>query len=178
MKHFRRKDITFPRDDNRKDLYETKKKVLELIKDVGSIQIALMKHGVSWEEYYHWRIKDKRFRMAVNHWLKARREELSEQLRDEIKRRAIDGVDEPVFYQGVRMDTKKVYSDALLIAAAKANLPEYQQQEKPQVTVNVQLNVAIEFIKNEVLPIIKEICNEEQVLEIRSRLNKAVVNRG
>lgn len=49
-----------------------------------------------------------------------------EDIRAEVRRRAIDGVDEPVFHQGQIVGTITRYSDRLLYAMAKARLPEYQ----------------------------------------------------
>lgn len=53
-----------------------------------------------------------------------------ENIRAEIKRRAIDGVDEPVFHLGEVVGHIRKYSDRLLGAMAKANLPEYREQQR------------------------------------------------
>lgn len=50
-----------------------------------------------------------------------------EEIRAEIRRRAIDGVEEPVFHQGQVVGTVTRYSDRLLYALAKSRLPEYQE---------------------------------------------------
>lgn len=72
-----------------------------------------------------------------------------EVIRDEIRRRAIEGVVEPVFGslgqgQGVGIvGEKRVYSDALLVMMAKGTLPEYREQQPvaapaaPQIPVEV-----------------------------------------
>lgn len=50
-------------------------------------------------------------------------------LEDELVRRAVDGVDEPVgWYKGVAGGTVKKYSDPLLLAAVKARKREYREQ--------------------------------------------------
>lgn len=63
-----------------------------------------------------------------------------EVIRDEIRRRAIEGVEEPVFGSlGQNMGsgeigTRRVYSDRLLEMMAKAHLPEYQDSVRHEVT--------------------------------------------
>lgn len=47
-------------------------------------------------------------------------------VRREIDRRAIEGVDEPVFHNGVVVGHVRRYSDRLLALRAKATLPEYR----------------------------------------------------
>lgn len=47
-----------------------------------------------------------------------------EVLEDEAKRRAYDGVDEPVFYQGIATDTVKKYSNSLMMFLLKGGMPE------------------------------------------------------
>lgn len=47
-------------------------------------------------------------------------------IRDEIRRRAIDGVDEPVYYQGNVVGHVRRYSDTVLLAMANAHLPDYR----------------------------------------------------
>jgi len=46
----------------------------------------------------------------------------------EIKRRGIDGIEEPVFYQGVVVGWLRRYSDALALAHAKAHDPRYRER--------------------------------------------------
>ncbi len=45
-------------------------------------------------------------------------------LEEEIRRRAVEGVEEPVYYQGEIVGHVRKYSDILLIFAAKAARPE------------------------------------------------------
>lgn len=51
-----------------------------------------------------------------------------ERIRQEIQRRAIDGVDEPVYQGGEQVGVIRRYSDRLLLALAKAQLPEYRDR--------------------------------------------------
>ncbi len=43
---------------------------------------------------------------------------------DEMRRRAVEGVERRVFYQGECIDVVREYSDSLLLALAKARMPE------------------------------------------------------
>jgi hypothetical protein len=47
-----------------------------------------------------------------------------ESLEKELYRRAVEGVDRPIYYLGRKVDTVKEYSDTLLIVALKATFPE------------------------------------------------------
>lgn len=44
-------------------------------------------------------------------------------LEQEVERRGLKGIDEPVFYQGTQVATKKAYSDNLLMFMTKARRP-------------------------------------------------------
>lgn len=57
-----------------------------------------------------------------------------ERIRAELQRRAIDGVLEPVFHQGEIVGEIRRYSDRLLLALAKARLPEFQDTTRIEVT--------------------------------------------
>lgn len=57
----------------------------------------------------------------------------------EIQRRAIEGVDHPVIYQGVITDTYKQYSDNLLMFRVKRLDPEYRDTGVPDSKPHVQI---------------------------------------
>ena len=61
-------------------------------------------------------------------------------LEDEAYRRAVLGVEEPVYYKGDKAGTRTVYSDGLLQTLLKARVPGFSQENEHQgVTVNVNL---------------------------------------
>jgi hypothetical protein len=68
-----------------------------------------------------------------------------DQIRDEMQRRAIHGVDEPVFHQGEIVGHITRYSDRLLGLMAKAHLPEYRDQARLEVTGHDDGPVEIRF---------------------------------
>lgn len=58
-----------------------------------------------------------------------------ETIREEIRRRAIDGVEEPVFHNGDVVGSVTKYSDRMLAMMAKANLPEYRDETDVNIHV-------------------------------------------
>ncbi|RKZ20174.1 hypothetical protein DRQ50_00010 [bacterium] len=64
-----------------------------------------------------------------------------ENIEEEIKRRAMDGVDTPVFYKGELVATQKQYSDRLLELHAKRHIGAYR--DKHTVDHNVTGGVLV-----------------------------------
>lgn len=60
-------------------------------------------------------------------------------LEDEARRRAVEGVRKPVFYQGSICGEIQEYSDTLLLAMLKAKKPEYR--DKVDVNANLQVSI-------------------------------------
>jgi hypothetical protein len=62
-------------------------------------------------------------------------------IREELTRRAIDGIDENVYYKGQWLETKRVYSDSLLTLMATSTLSEYKKTpEQATGGVVIQIN--------------------------------------
>lgn len=78
--------------------------------------------GVSYECYRQYLRKDPEFRAAVDE----AREFYAESLRIEVHRRAVEGWDEPVFYNGVQCGVVRRYSDALLLRHVARFDPSYR----------------------------------------------------
>ena len=62
-------------------------------------------------------------------------------LEDEARRRAYEGVLEPVFHKGVKVGTVRKFSDTLLIVLLKAQLPE-KYRENIKMDVSGDLNIS------------------------------------
>ena len=62
-------------------------------------------------------------------------------LEDEARRRAYEGVLEPVFHKGVKVGTVRKFSDTLLIVLLKAHLPE-KYRENIKMDVSGDLNIS------------------------------------
>lgn len=86
------------------------------LRDGHSVKKAAEAAGVTRATCYRWRADDPHFEFD---WDEAV-EEGTDTLEDEAMRRARDGVDKPVYYQGKEVGTIKEYSDTLLIFMLKA----------------------------------------------------------
>lgn len=62
-----------------------------------------------------------------------------EEIEEAMYKRAIKGVTEPVFYEGVKCGHKRVYSDRLLALLAKRYIPEYRDH----VTVDANIKAGV-----------------------------------
>jgi hypothetical protein len=108
---------------------EQRNRTLELIRDkqreIGDIR-ALRTAGVAGTrgQLRSFLDSDEEFREQIAE----ARGRGAETIRDEIRRRAIEGVDEPVFHQGDVVGHVRKYSDRLLGMMAKAHLPEYRER--------------------------------------------------
>ena len=99
-----------------------KKKALfcQALAEGGSVSKAASAVGVSRNAMYKLRKRDEEF---AQEWDDAV-ESGTDVLEDEAVRRAKEGTDKPVFYQGVECGRVREYSDTLLIFMLKARRPE------------------------------------------------------
>ena len=87
--------------------------------------------GLGRRTAYQWRDADPEF---AARWENARRIG-AEALEDECMRRATEGVEEPVFFQGVECGTVRKYSDTLAIFLLKGAMPEkYREKASMELT--------------------------------------------
>jgi len=114
---------------------QKKKKLLELVKrNGGNVSAAAAKVGVSPATvHYHQRVdpvfKDK---------LELSKLEAMNDVEEAITHRGLEGVDDPVYYQGEQVGTRKVYSDTLLMERARALNPErYGRKSQVDITGNL-----------------------------------------
>lgn len=109
----------------------------ELRENGGFVGKACEAVGVSKQTVHNWRSADAEF---AENWDRAV-EFATEDLEKEARRRAYEGVDEPVFYQGEVCGHIRKYSDTLLMFTIKARKPEYRDK----ITIDVkQLDSDIE----------------------------------
>lgn len=104
---------------------------LEHLERTGLLTRSAVHAGLNPSTVAAARKADGEFDDAVRNALAAHAEAIDE----EIDRRGRLGVEKPVFYKGERVDTVTEYSDTLLLARAKARMPEYR--DKAAVDVNV-----------------------------------------
>jgi hypothetical protein len=99
---------------------KTKRPFLEALAETANVSLACRLAGVGRRTVYSWRAADPEFAKAWG----AALEIGCDALEDEAVRRALSGVEEPVFYQGTRRGTIRKYSDQLLMFLLKARRPE------------------------------------------------------
>lgn len=85
----------------------------------GNVLRSCQKAGISRQTAYTWRKEDADFNAAWDLALA----DSSDVLEEEAWRRAVQGVDKPVFYQGDECGVVREYSDSLMALLLKANNP-------------------------------------------------------
>ncbi len=91
----------------------------------------------------------------------------------EIDRRAVEGYDDPIFYQGEQVGRRKIYSDNLLMFRTKAIAPEYRevQEHRHKLSGSVDFVNRIAGLSDDDLRAlaqapIKEIKDEDGVIDV------------
>ena len=97
-----------------------RKAFLSLFARTGNITFSAKKTGIERSTHYKRWMKDPFYAEAFN----SAREEASDVLEGEAWRRAMQGVEEPVFHRGKICGHVQKYSDVLLIFLLKGNRPE------------------------------------------------------
>lgn len=110
----------------------------------GIISRAAKDARVDRRYHYKWLAEDEKYQAAFE---EARNESM-DILVDELHRRAVDGVEKPVFYQGKQVGFVREYSDNLLMFLMKRRDPEYRDNFTQNVgiwsgsgKVNVEFNI-------------------------------------
>lgn len=96
-----------------------KRAFLSAYSECGNITKATELSGVSRAAHYKWMKDDDLYKQ----FFKDAEEEAAERLETEARRRAVDGTDKPVFYQGSKCGTIREYSDTLLMFLLKGAKP-------------------------------------------------------
>jgi hypothetical protein len=136
-------DYGFPEKPSSADVqrWQRQELYLDALARTGSSGAASEESGVPVATARSWDFND-------THSFKRRREMALERfmgkVEAEIERRAIEGIDEPVYWRGQRVDTIKKYSDNLLMFRAKRLEPAYKDNYQPQqasTTINITRTV-------------------------------------
>jgi len=134
---------------------------LDSFRAIGTISKAAVAAGVSRKTVYNWLKNSEDFRSRFED----AEEDVRDAVREEIHRRAIEGVDEPVYQRGMLVGHVRKYSDALLIKMAQARLPEYRS------LVATRQPKAAEEASNEPRKVevtIREVSDWDSVARVRS----------
>lgn len=114
---------------------------LAALESSGNVSAAAREAGVSRQRAYEWRRSDPDF---ASHW-DAAIEVATDALEAEARRRAVEGTEEPVFYQGTECGRIRRYSDTLMIVLLKAHRPA-KFRENAAVEHSGDLRVRVEYV--------------------------------
>lgn len=110
---------------------QIKEAVLETFRDCCNITKSCKKNRLARRTFYRWLNEDADFKKSFNEAAQL----AIGVLEDEAKRRALEGVNEPVYYLGKKVGQVKKYSDTLLIVLLKAHAPEkYKERNHTELT--------------------------------------------
>ena len=127
----------------------TPKKKEEFIGDfrtTGNITKSARNLGLTRQAIYQWMEKDEAFKEAVDNAA----EEALDLMEAECKRRAEEGCDRPVFYQGNECGAIREYSDTLMMFFLKGNRPD-KYKDRTDINVTGTLTVKPEELTDEQL---------------------------
>lgn len=110
---------------------EKEAEFLAVLADTCNVSKACAHAGIGRVTVYEWRDADPDF---AARWDQAKRIG-ADILEEEALRRAVEGVQEPVYYQGTLVDTVTKYSDTLLMFLAKGAKPEvYKDRVQSEIS--------------------------------------------
>lgn len=131
---------------NRTKLTLKKRKVfLAVLAECASVTKAAESIGITRQRLYEVKAVDEPFSVE---WESAV-EQGTDSLEDEAWRRAVEGVEDPVYFMGTRVDTVRKYSDGLLTLLLKSRRPDkYRERTSTELTGKdgKPLAVTVEFI--------------------------------
>ena len=120
---------------------------IERLKSTGNVTLAAAEAGVSRQQAYRTRNRNRTFRRQWDEAL----EQAVDLLDGEARRRATVGVEEPIYYQGGQVGAVRKYSDALLMFLLRAHQPHlYRDNVKVEhagaMEVTGDRKVTFEFV--------------------------------
>lgn len=119
--------------------HEKRSQFLALLAEYGNVTRAAEESGLGRVYLYQARKHDPDF---AAEWDDASKVGAA-RLEDEARKRAAEGWDEPVWYQGVQCGTVRKYSDTLLICLLKAHHPDkYADRQKTDATISADVSVS------------------------------------
>ncbi len=125
----------------------------------GNISEASRNVGMNRITYYRWKWDSP---AEVEEATNIARDIFADRLESEARRRAIEGVEEPVFFQGEKVGSKLKYSDTLLIFLMKGERPE-KYAERSLNLHHHQGNISLDMTDEELKERIKKL--EENLAE-------------
>ncbi len=102
------------------------KAFLDALRTCGNVFRAAKMVRIHEDMPYHWRRNDEQFAVAMEKAREEGEEVLAYQLLDEARRRGLEGIEEPHFYQGRMVGHIRRYSDNLLMFKIKGLRPQFR----------------------------------------------------
>lgn len=112
-----------------------KRAFLSAYSQCGNITRATEITNVSRASHYKWMKEDE----AYQKYFEEATEEAAERMEAEARRRAVEGTDKPVFYQGAQCGVIREYSDTLLMFLLKGAKPEKYKDRVETENKNVNI---------------------------------------
>jgi hypothetical protein len=132
-------------------------KFLKAFAETGTVIEAAKKAGVGRRTVYDERQRNETFALKwaeIEEWT-------TEEMEQEARRRAVLGVEEPVFYKGELVSHVSKYSDTLLIFLLKARKPEVYR-ENVRVEHGGSVNVKVEELDRGIEGLMEELAPGSQ----------------
>jgi hypothetical protein len=118
---------------------------LEQLRLTGNVSEAASVAGIARDTVYKARKSSERF---AEQWDEAI-EQACDRMEREAFRRAVEGTDKPVFYQGSECGAIREYSDTLLIFLLKAHRPDkYRERSSVELTGKNGEPVVIKYVNH------------------------------
>jgi hypothetical protein len=117
------------------------KKFLDDLEKTGNFKASCAAIGVVPATIYTAMRRDKKFAEAVT----VARDKVAYDIELELRRRAIEGVEEQIYHQGEPIGVRMKYYDRLLELLAKGNIEKYGKLEN---NFGIEINVNQESMKN------------------------------
>lgn len=133
----KRKHLSSPDEKGGSTPYspDWKAKFLAALAESPNVTRAAKLAGITRTYVYAVRGEDKEFALAWDNALEA----AIDNAIGEVYRRGVEGVEEPIFYQGKESGAVRKYSDNLLMFLVKAHRPEYRDSVKTDNTHKVEV---------------------------------------
>jgi len=106
----------------------------------------LIEHDLTWPELNRWIGKRKLYPYSQIA-LKAGNKRRLRMAEDELMRRAVEGVDRPLYHRGALVDNIKEYSDQLLMLMLRAEDPDKYADRQRVEHQGVMLNLNVEGVR-------------------------------
>jgi hypothetical protein len=110
----------------------------------GNVSASARRAGVGRATVYRHRAGEADFRESWDEAL----EVACDALEAEARRRALDGWDEPVFYEGKVCGHIRKYSDALIMFLLKAYRPQFRDHALTEHAVNAPVQVEVRYVND------------------------------